>query len=426
MKIAMFTNTYAPHVGGVAKSIQSLEAGCRARGHEVRVVAPEFPDTHTTAETLRVPAIQNFNGSDFCVRLPSPGLIRDFMADFAPDIVHSHHPFLLGDAALREASKMHVPIVFTHHTLYERYTHYVPLDSDGLKRAAIQMATEYCNLCDAVIAPSDSIARLLVHREVVTPIEVIPTGIDTVAFGRGRNGRFRKSHGIPEDVPVVGHVGRLAREKNLPFLAEAVAGFLATHPTAVFLLVGDGDCLPEILEILSAFSDRVIHPGRLTGDELTDAYAAIDCFAFTSQTETQGMVLAEAMAASTPVVALDGPGVREILANGENGILLPATATAAEFATALATLVDDHEHCLKCANRARETAMEYDTVPCVDRVLHLYEALVAGYAQNSSVELAGWDRVLAVMEIEWGLLAAKFSAAVAVVVETPATEAVID
>jgi 1,2-diacylglycerol 3-alpha-glucosyltransferase len=146
MKIAMFTNTYLPHVGGVARSVQTLEEACRAEGHEVRIVAPEFEGAQPSPRVLRVPAIQNFNGSDFCVRLPFPNLVRDFMEEFQPDIIHSHHPFLLGDSALREGWKMKVPVVFTHHTLYERYTHYVPLDSEALKRMAVQLATDYCNL----------------------------------------------------------------------------------------------------------------------------------------------------------------------------------------------------------------------------------------------------------------------------------------
>ena len=142
MKIAMFTNTYLPHVGGVARSVKTLEDGCRARGHRVKVIAPDFDGAEKSPDVLRVPAIQHFNGSDFCVRLPVPNIIREFVEEFKPDIIHSHHPFLLGDAALREARKLHVPILFTHHTLYERYTHYMPLDSPALKRVAIQMATE--------------------------------------------------------------------------------------------------------------------------------------------------------------------------------------------------------------------------------------------------------------------------------------------
>ena len=428
MKIAMFTNTYVPHVGGVAKSIKSLEDACRAHGHEVRVIAPEFDGAEESPDVLRVPAIQHFYGSDFCVRVPLPALVREFVEKFQPDIIHSHHPFLLGDAALREAWKSRVPIVFTHHTLYERYTHYVPLDSPALKRVAIRMATEYSNLCDLVIAPSQSIAHLLKKRQVTTPIRVVPTGIDTGAFGSGRNLSFRKRLGIPRGAKVIGHVGRLAREKNLHFLAEAVATCLKNSPEAVFLLVGDGDCHQEMMEILSSQADqgRIFHPGKQTGADLADAYAAIDLFAFSSQTETQGMVLAEAMAAGTPVVALDGPGVREILHHGENGILLEADASAHDFSQALLWLLGDEDFSKSCSAKARETAMDYDTEPCVTAMLQNYQELVERFALQGEGEWTRWDRVVTGIEIEWDLLAAKMAAAGAAMIETPATEAKLD
>src|SRR5688572_19323805 len=100
MRIVMFTNTYLPHVGGVARSVKTLEDACRRLGHEVKVIAPQFDGAEESPDVLRMPAIQNFNGSDFCVQLPVPMVIREFVEDFAPDIIHSHHPFLLGDSAL--------------------------------------------------------------------------------------------------------------------------------------------------------------------------------------------------------------------------------------------------------------------------------------------------------------------------------------
>ena len=426
MKIAMFTNTYLPHVGGVARSVKTLEDGCRARGHRVKVIAPDFDGAEKSPDVLRVPAIQHFNGSDFCVRLPVPNIIRDFTEEFKPDIIHSHHPFLLGDAALREARKLHVPILFTHHTLYERYTHYMPLDSPALKRVAIQMATEYCNLCDLVIAPSASVAKLLHERGVDVAVEVTPTGIDTGAFARGDGKSFRELHGIAAGAKVIGHVGRLAAEKNLPYLAEATAAALDADDNLVFLLVGEGESVPGMLEILARHEGRVIHPGKLTGTDLADAYAAIDCFAFASQTETQGLVLAEAMAAGKPVVALDGPGVREIVVDGINGILLAGNAPAAEFTAALLRLVRDPDFSAACSVAAREAAADYETDRCVERMLENYQNALDRGRREPEEDNSAWDRLLGGMEIEWSLLAAKMAAAAAAVIETPATEAGFD
>ncbi|MCW1886002.1 glycosyltransferase [Luteolibacter flavescens] len=428
MKIAMFTNTYLPHVGGVARSVQTLEEACRARGHEVRVIAPEFSGAEPSPHVLRVPAIQNFNGSDFCVRLPMPSIVRDFLDDFQPDLIHSHHPFLLGDSALREGWKMKVPVVFTHHTLYERYTHYVPLDSDALKRMAVQLATDYCNLCDAVIAPSESIADLLADRGVTTPIHAIPTGIEPANFEKGDGAGFRKRAGISGDSTVIGHVGRLAPEKNLGFLAEALIPALEASPGSIFLLVGDGDSRGKMLDRFkeAGLEDRVHAPGKLTGADLWDAYAAIDCFAFASQTETQGIVLAEAMAAGIPVVALDGPGVREIVRDGTNGSLLAACASAEQFSQALVEILGDPSLREKMADEARLSAREYDRVLCSDKMIECYTRLISDQPPREAPESSPWDRLVAGIEIEWELLAAKVSAVTAAVVETPATQARLD
>ena len=173
MKIAMFTNTYLPHVGGVARSVQTLADACRRRGHEVCVIAPEFEGAEPSPHVLRVPAIQHFNGSDFSVRLPLAAAASDRLDAFKADIIHAHHPFLLGDTALRVATNKNVPIVFTHHTRYEDYTHYVPFDSPTLKEIAINLPTQFANLCDGVIAPSESLAKLIKKRGVTVPIRAL-------------------------------------------------------------------------------------------------------------------------------------------------------------------------------------------------------------------------------------------------------------
>ncbi|MBS1220006.1 MAG: glycosyltransferase, partial [Proteobacteria bacterium] len=162
MNIVMLTNTFTPHVGGVARSVESFAEEYRKRGHRVLVVAPEFSDMPLEeVDVVRVPAIQNFNASDFSVALPVPSRLAETLDDFRPDIVHSQHPFLLGMTAVRIARYRQLPLVFTHHTLYEQYTHYVPGDSPALKRFVIELATRYANLCDQVFAPSESIRDLL-------------------------------------------------------------------------------------------------------------------------------------------------------------------------------------------------------------------------------------------------------------------------
>jgi glycosyltransferase involved in cell wall biosynthesis len=428
MKIAMFTNTYLPHVGGVARSVSTYEEEFRKRGHDVRIIAPEFEGAEESTEfVLRVPAIQNFNGSDFSVRLPQFSLIDDYLDDFKPDVIHSHHPFLMGDSALRAAWTRHLPLVFTHHTLYERYTHYVPLDSEAMQRVAIQMATEYCNLCTHVIAPSESIADLLVHRQVTKPITAIPTGIDLKRFASGDRTVLRRKYGIADDAMVIGHVGRLAEEKNLDYLSRAVAIFLKAHPSAYWLVVGAGESTPVIKENVAKHADpkQLVMTGCLTGDDLLNAYATMDLFVFSSQSETQGMVLAEAMAAGSPVVALDGPGVRDVHLSG-CGRMLPANASEELFAETIAEVTADREQLARLSQSAQRSIEPFGLDVCADRILQLYESLIADNGSRAESDWDPWDRLISRLEVEWNLLVEKTTAFAAAVVDTEATRNQLD
>jgi glycosyltransferase involved in cell wall biosynthesis len=312
-----------------------------------------------------------------------------------------------------------LPLVFTYHTMYEQYTHYVPLDSDALKRFVIQMSTEYCNLCSHVIAPSESVATVLRERGVTTPVTSIPTGIDAAFFGGGNGAEFRRRLGIDRQALVIGHVGRLAAEKNLEYLAQAVGHFLAQRPDAVFLVVGTGDAGPAMEEVLQTYTQRqrIVMAGRRTGQDLADAYAAMDVFVFSSKSETQGMVLAEAMAAGVPAVALDAPGAREIV-NDTNGRLLAAEASAEDFAATLAELSKSRDRLRQLSAAARGSALEFSLEKCADRVLDLYGRLIRDFSR-STADAGPWDRLLARLEIEWNLLVEK-TTALAAAVETDA------
>lgn len=404
MNIVMATNTYTPHVGGVARSVEAFTSEYRRRGHRVLVVAPEFP--HMPAherDVVRIPAIQNFNGSDFSVVLPVPGRLREALDRFAPEIVHAHHPYLLGMTALRIARYRNLPLVFTHHTRYEEYTHYVPLNSPLLKRFVIELATRYANLCDQVFAPSRSIAELLRSRGVTTPVAVVPTGVEITRFARGDGAGLRASLGIPQDAFVVGHVGRLAPEKNLHFLAEAVAAFLKTEPRARFLVVGKGPSDADIRSVFEAegLAGRLHRAGILQPPRLADAYHAMDVFAFASKSETQGMVLTEAMAAGVAVVALDAPGVRDVVQDRHNGRLLEAETVTA-FVQALAWVASRspaQRHALRSA--ALATAQGFSLERTADLALGHYQALRSRAPGAKAEADAEWERVLNLVKAQW-------------------------
>ena len=407
MNILMMTNTFTPHVGGVARSVEAFTAEYRERGHRVLVVAPAAENAREDeVGVARVPAIQHFNGSDFSVALPTSGFLTSTIEAFRPDIVHAHHPFLVGGTALRVAHLRRLPLVFTHHTMYEQYTHYVPGDSEALKRFVINLSTSYANLCDQVLAPSESIAATLRERRVAAPISVVPTGVRVARFAGGRGRAFRTAMHIPREAFVVGHVGRLAPEKNLRFLADAVAAFLDADASAHFLMVGSGPSEGLIRDVFARrkLAERLHMPGVQRHPLLAGAYAAMDVFAFASKSETQGMVLTEAAAAGVPVVALDAPGAREVVADRVNGRLLAGDAVE-EFAAALAWLASlDAAERSRLRQKARDTADLFSIERAVDKALGLYEGLREKEFVNRQEAYTLWTGARRLIKAEWGLL----------------------
>ena len=404
MRIVMMTNTYLPHVSGVAQSVARFVAAYQQCGHDTLVMAPTYEGQPEYEDhVVRIPAIQHFSGSDFSIVLPMPRFLSKTLHEFDPQIIHSHHPFLMGDTALRTAAALNLPLVLTYHSMYEQYTHYVPLEADNLARAVINLTTGYANLCDHVIAPSDYVGQTLQQRGVTTPITTIPTGVDTRQFASGNGESFRAANNIPEDAYVIGHLGRLAPEKNITLLTNAVAAFLKEHQDAHFIVTGSGPSEQEMQEILetAGVGNRAHFTGPLSGADLVDSYAAFDVFVFASKSETQGMVLLEAMAASVPVVALNAPPVDEIVAHNKNGCLVN-TENADALQEAINQLYkQDAQQKKQMKLSAYETAASWDTCRCAERALTLYETILKEKQPRRSFNEHVWETLLHVIDEEW-------------------------
>lgn len=407
MNILMMTNTFTPHVGGVARSVETFSEAYRRAGHSCLVVAPTFPgETVRRNEVVRVPAVQQVNGSDFSVPLPIPHLLTRRLDDFAPQVIHAHHPFLLGDTALRVSAMRDIPMVFTHHTMYEKYTHYVPGDSPRMQTFAIDLAVGYCNLCDAVIAPSETVAAILRQRGVTTRLEVIPTGIDPAFFFSGDREGTRARLGIDLQAKVVGHVGRLAPEKNLAFLGEAMAAFVAQSPDVHAVIAGEGPSRPGIEAAFSrsGVRDRLHFLGQLDPASLAGVYRAMDVFAFASQSETQGMVLVEAMAAGVPVVGVDAPGVREVVRDGQNGRLLDHEELDS-FVAALGDIIDlTGEPAERLEREVFATAERFSMAKTSAQALALYRDLIARGSKPKDVDGSAWAIAARRLREEWKII----------------------
>ncbi|WP_106477674.1 glycosyltransferase [Phytohalomonas tamaricis] len=404
----MFTNTYRPIVGGVSESVQRLHEQLERQGHRVLVVAPALAgQPEHEPQVFRVPAMQHFNGSDFSVPVLVPSGLHERIREFRPQIIHANHPFLLGDTAARIAQTYRLPLVFTHHTLYEHYTHYVPGNSPTMQRFAIALATGFTDMCDAVIAPSESIRDLLIERGVTTPLHVVPSGVNTEYFSSGDRQVWRNRLGLADDVHVFGHVGRLAQEKNLPFLTRAMCRFLTRTQSAHFLVVGEGEARKAMLKHAqqAGVADRVHFTGVLNGRELVDAYRAMDTFVFASHSETQGMVVAEAMAAGLPVVALNASGVREVVENNQNGFLLPKEDEET-FIAALERMLDPEVH-RRLSEGSSQRARLYDQQTCASRCLDVYQSVLKVHGEpreDAFDEASAWTMARSRLEAEWQLL----------------------
>lgn len=409
MNILMATNTYLPMMGGLERSIELFTNEFRKRGHRVLIVAPEYekqPKNET--DVIRVPAIQHFSGSAFSFKLPVPSVLTEAIKSFKPDVIHVHHPFVMGETALRIAYTQQAPLVFTYHTLFEKnFSYYLPGAPVAFKKFIFELTIGYANLCDQVIAPSESIAEILKEHGVKSPIAVIPTGLHLDQFKKGTGEKFRKELKIPENAFVIGHVGRLAAEKNLHFLARASAAFMEKEPSAYFVIVGGGPLEEAILHYFSRLKleNKLIMAGVRKGSKLIEAYHAMDAFVFSSQSETQGVVLAEAMACGVPVVGVDAPGVRDIVRDKKNGRLVPSE-NEEKFSEALSWICKRTEKEKKeLGNGAQDTASEFAIQDCANRALALYAGLKAKAVVEREKAESAWSSILQRIKAEFDLIA---------------------
>ncbi len=361
----------------MTRSIDTFRREFEARGHEVHLFVPRFKGYEEREERVyRVPSIPKFNHTDFSLPLPFSLKVRNIFGKLNPHLVHAQHPFFLGEMGMHLGKNRNLPIVLTYHTQYDQYSHYAPVDSDLVKRWIINVCISFCNLCDLVVAPCRDIREMLLQRGVTTRIEVIPTGIDLAPYGNVDPNWLRETFGLSGHQKILLHVGRLAKEKNLEFLLHAVGRAMARDPELVLLIAGMGDRVPRLKELTETLGlgARVIFHGQMEPAELVNAYAGADLFVFTSKTETQGLVVLESMAAGTPAVAVDAPGVRDMIRDGVNGYL---TAEDGElFAEKVLRLTGSPEIRAAFSEAALKAASGYSASAMAERMLEQYAELL--------------------------------------------------
>jgi 1,2-diacylglycerol 3-alpha-glucosyltransferase len=371
LRIGLFTNNYFPMLGGVPTAVETIRRSLEALGHDVVIVAPRMSGAADESRTVvRVPAVPAPTYPDFALPLPlGPALTRRLRA-LDLDVFHAHHPFLLGVSARRLARSARRPFVFTNHTLYDRYAHYVPLPRAMVARGAVRWSARFADTADLVLTPSDFVARRLRAQGVRRPIEVVPTGIDLDQFRPGERVAARRMLRLGPDERVLLYVGRLDREKNLEFLLDAVAQLRT--PGLRLLLVGRGTQAPALGRIAAkrGFANRLEFRGGVAPESLPAYYRASNAFVFASTTETQGLAVLEAMACGLPVVAIRASGIEEVVTDGVSGLLVPEDAEA--FAASVDQIMVDEDLGTKLATGGREAASAFGAAAVAERLLQAY------------------------------------------------------
>lgn len=329
LDVALFSECYRPIVNGVVASIDALRAGLLEAGASATIVAP-----HAGAD-VRLPSLPLPTSTGY--RLCVPYLSRAARERLrATGIVHAHSPFVSGFAAANFARGRGIPLVFSYHTRLEAYAHYAPLGTRVTHAAMIALTRAFADRAATVIVPSRAMEARLREIGVRAPISVVPSAIDGARFASGRrSAAARALLGARGGERIALCVARLAKEKRIELALDA---FAATRvPNAIFAIVGDGPERAALQAYAAArgLAGRVRFTGALDPALLPDVYASADAFAFPSATETQGLVLAEALAAGLPIVAADVPVSREVLAGFGRLAASDATAFGAALDAAL-------------------------------------------------------------------------------------------
>lgn len=414
MRIGFFTDSYRPNLNGVTVSIETFAAALADLGGSVVLFAPGpqvmrlSPTRLTTRTAALPPGITELNlipSVPFIVErnqrlaLPIQRIIQRRSAGV--DIVHTHTPFAIGYAGVQAGRALGVPLIHTYHTYYAEYVHYLKAGARLARRITPVVSRWFCNLHDRVLAPSHDLEGILVRYGVRRPIEVMMTGVPIPPEASPAERLAAKRElGVEPPVKTLLFVGRIAREKNLDLLLDSLVLLYRRLPATKLLLAGDGPYRPRLERgvIARGLSSWVRFLGWVPHDRIQTAYLAADLFVSTSLTETQGLAPLEAMAAGCPVVVARGPGVVELVVDGQSGLIVdPDRERVAEAAERVLT---DPALARELAAGGRERAEGIEARAQAGRLLSLYRELrssarcsrrgLRGLATRAREEVAAW------------------------------------
>ncbi len=386
MRILMISDVYFPRINGVSTSIQTFRRGLHAAGHETVLIAPEYPAGEAGQEgrIIRVPSRYLPRDPEDRIMKGSALLaLRSELKKGGFDLVHIQTPFLAHYHGISIARELRVPVIETYHTYFEEYLHhYVPLIPRPVMRfIARRFTVSQCSALDALVVPSKAMQQALEDYGVRCPMHIIPTGMEMERFAGGDGNRFRERLGIALGRPTLVHVGRIAHEKNIDFLLRMFAKVVRRKPETMLVVAGEGPALEHCKTYVESLKlgANVRFVGYLSRDrELPDCYSAGDLFVFSSKTETQGLVLLEAMASGTPVVSTAYMGTADIVKPELGARVAPDNEDG--FADQVIELLNDASMRRSMATEARTYAATWSAGAMADRMAELYLGMTAGAA----------------------------------------------
>jgi 1,2-diacylglycerol 3-alpha-glucosyltransferase len=372
LSIVFITNNYTPYQGGIVSSITQHMNFLQSNGHRVTLITLDFvKNQHKEHNVIRLKCPFRFMYKNNPMALPwfPRYYLHKILKQLKPDIIHAHHPFLLGTAALQEAKNLNIPLIFTYHTLYDHYLHYIPFPQTITRPFVNYLVRSFCSNVDGIIAPSAAIKERI-KEHTTTKTEIIPSAIAPLFFIKQEN-KLKKKQLFLQLLTV----SRFTKEKNLPFLLDVFS--LLKNSRFQFILAGYGyeyNALKNYAYDTKKLSThQVLFIEKPSKQLLLELYKNAQLFLFSSTSDTQGLVLAEAMASGTPVIALDGPGQRDIIKDGFNGFIVN---NKHEMKEKIEEVIFNKQLYTSLQSNAYETAQRFSPEHVKNQILDFYSDIL--------------------------------------------------
>lgn len=385
MRIGLFTDTYPPYINGVSTSVLMLKQGLEKLGHKVYVVTVNSENFHYKKEddVLMIPGVP-IGIMDFRMTSLYPIRAQKIIKSWNLDVIHTHTEFGVGSFARLIAKQYNIPLVHTYHTMYEEYIYYITKGYfDGASKKLVEYLTLF--LCDKtveeLIVPTKKTYDLFKEKyKVKRDVHIIPSGIDVTRFYKENIDKtklddLKKDLNIKKDDFIILYVGRIAKEKNIEFLINNLKDITKKIPKAKMVIVGDGPDVNDLALLVhqNKLDKKVIFTGKVPWNDIPKYYQLANVFVTSSKTETQGLTVIEAMAASKVVVAIKDESFLLVMTDKQDGLFFE---TEEEYKNLIYKIYSDKKYADMIAKQARITANQYNPVVYAKRVLKIYESVI--------------------------------------------------